>query len=190
MRIHRAVLGVAFTLALAIAPGGTVDAHPTTFSPPAEDLINGCENGHACLYPHWDPRYFWQCDQSGACKAIACPDKLFWNQSRFTCDWLASRTTKQSGMTTSPAKFHAQTRQIVGMSADIGLIGEKVTFTTKGGAVLCSATTGKNGIAKCDSKVGLKGTTTTLTAGFIATYEGNGAHQFVARKANGEVKTQ
>lgn len=190
MQFLRTFLSVTFALTLAIVPGGSVDAHPTTFSAPDEDLINGCDNANACLYAHWDPRYFWQCDQSGACKAIACQDKLYWNHSRLTCDWLAHRTTKQSTMTTAAAKFNAQTRQIVGMSADIGLIGEKVTFTTKGGVVLCSATTGKNGIAKCDSKVGLKGTTTNLTAGFVAVYEGNDSKQFLARKAIGEVKTQ
>ena len=188
MQYRNVFLGLFVALVLLGGAYRTVEAHPTTFSMPAEDQFNGCDNPQSCLYPHWEPRYFWQCTQAGTCKATSCPDGLFWNQQRRTCDHLASRTTKQAAMTTSAARFNAKKRQILGLSADIGLIGEKVTFRTRSGALLCSATTGANGIAKCDSPVGLKGNVASLTAGFVATYEGNNPKQFAAKKANGEIK--
>lgn len=189
MQYRNVFLGLTVALGLLGGAFRTVEAHPTTFAMPAEDQINGCDNPESCIYPHWDPRYFWQCTQVGTCKANLCPEGLFWNEKRKTCDWLAQRTTKQAAMTTGAARFDAKKRQILGLSADIGLIGEKVTFRTRSGALLCSATTGANGIAKCDSPVGLKGTVASLTAGFVATYEGNDSKQFAAKKSDGKVNT-
>jgi hypothetical protein len=177
-----------FLTFLLLAASPAVHAHPTAHQCPAEDIINGCDGGDHCLYPHWDGRYFWQCDQTGASKANHCPGALMWNQRRKTCDWQAAATTPQSAMTAGIATFDHPTKQVRGLTADLGLINEPVVFKTMTGVELCTAKTGPGGVATCNSATHLPIDAAVLLRGYTASYAGNAAYKLQARTAPGQVK--
>jgi len=155
---------------------------------PSEDIINGCDGGESCLYSHWDPRYFIQCDQTGKAFVKSCPKGLEWNSKRKTCDWPQNANIVQGPLTASPATLLVAKKQLIALHADLSLIGEKVTFKTLDGMLLCEATTGENGVATCSSPAGLSPIIENLRKGYMASYAGNPAMRLAARSARGVVK--
>lgn len=152
-------------------------------------MEGGCKGAKACLYPHWDPTSFWQCNASGVSKRVPCPKELWWNDNARECDWPRSATGKQPAMTAvGSATLKTGTKQVVGLKADLGLVGQVVVFTSVAGLPLCQAITGADGIAACDSNAGLSADLATLQRGFKASFAGNPDRKLEARALQGQVK--
>ncbi|WP_327167700.1 chitin binding peritrophin-A domain-containing protein [Streptomyces subrutilus] len=203
---HRAGLLTAAALlmapaAVALAPASAQAATP----PPVNRSI--CKNPGGYYQHLSDPRTFWQCDSVYRPTRHSCPEGLWFNQEARPgpiCDWpdgnnIYSRAPEgPTTLTTTPARLQKLPLKVVGLKATLktGLIGVPITFKSKSGKVLCTATTesvsyyentvGAPSVATCDSTAGLLGTVNDLLLGYTATFAGRDGH-FNASTANGTV---
>ncbi|CAM5331651.1 hypothetical protein SAVIM338S_00929 [Streptomyces avidinii] len=186
---------------VALAPGAAQAATP----PPANQSICKKPSGY---YQHYsDPRWFWSCDGAYRPTRHSCPEGLWFNEEGRpgpVCDWpdggniYSHAPTGATTLTTSPARLQKLPLKVVGLKATLktGLIGVPITFKSKTGKVLCTATTesvnyysntvGAPSVATCDSTSGLLGTVNDLLLGYTATFAGRDGH-FNASTASGTV---
>lgn len=186
-RLSRTGLGGAAVLAASLS--APAQAKPATMKCPEKAVAGGCEGPKECLYPHWDPSMYWQCDASGAAKRMPCPKQLWWNNNDKMCDHTDSTTSSQTAMTVvGNATLRTGTKQVVGLKVDLGLVNQVVVFTSMTGLMLCQATTGEDGVAACNSKAGLVADVATLQRGFKATFAGKPERKLEPRSVQGQVK--
>ncbi|WP_371618335.1 chitin binding peritrophin-A domain-containing protein [Streptomyces sp. NBC_00454] len=174
-----------------------------TVPPPANQSICKKPGGY---YQHLsDPAAFWVCDNAYRPTRHICPGGLLYNADArpATCDWPdqvhSQAPTGATTLTAAPAHLQKLPLKVVGLKATLktGLIGVPITFKSKSGKVLCTATTqsvnyydntrGAPSVATCDSTAGLVGTVTDLLLGYTASFAGRDG-LFEASTGNGTVK--
>ncbi|MCX5404052.1 carbohydrate-binding module family 14 protein [Streptomyces sp. NBC_00335] len=175
-----------------------------TVPPPVDRNICKRLGGY---YQHLsDPATFWVCDNAYRPTRYTCPDGLLFNEGARpgpVCDWPdqvhSQAPTGATTLTAAPAHLQKLPLKVVGLKATLktGLIGVPITFKSKSGKVLCTATTqsvnyydntrGAPSVATCDSTSGLVGTVTDLLLGYTASFAGRDG-LFEASTGNGTVK--
>ncbi|MCM1972945.1 chitin binding peritrophin-A domain-containing protein [Streptomyces sp. G1] len=186
MKIRRVLASLALVAPLlAAVPTAAAAVSP----PPANRDIRKRPGGY---YQHkQDGRYFYQCDNAYRPYRHRCPDGMLFNEEARpgpVCDWPDQVYTHGprpavTALRAEPALYDPDKRQVTGLTAVMkqGLIGEKITFTTMTGVVLCTATTDKPGginapgpdtisTASCNSKTGLTIPAGTVLRGYKAVY--------------------
>ncbi|MFI8997509.1 chitin binding peritrophin-A domain-containing protein [Streptomyces sp. NPDC053542] len=179
MKITRALAALGLTVAACVLPSQAASADPITEcagNPPGESLLEP--------YPD-DPRWFIHCDGRRA-YVKECPAGLVWSAVPQRCEWPENAGVQlpvDYALTAGTARLDGASRTVRNLSAtlDPGLKGEKITFTTADGTVLCTAIThtvqGDNAkgpsMAKCDSRPGLLLPVDALLRGYRANYAGN-----------------
>jgi hypothetical protein len=178
---------VAFTALIVIVgwlvrPAGSQSAGPA----PNREI---CTTSDGYFQHRADPRYFYRCDGAYRPTRLRCPDDVYFNEDRnvLACDALGDvralggfngTVTLRAGA----AALKDVPFKVTGMSVTMspGLVGEKVTFKTMSGKVLCIRGTESIGgeqsqgdsIATCDVKPEARGLTESLLRGYKVTYDG------------------
>lgn len=150
----------------------------------AADEVPLCSNTGPGEYPNGqDSTSFIRCEQ-GLPHVKQCPlnvdgTRLVFNTMLRVCDPVppspVSTTLTAGGATVSLLPLGVQNlNATLTYSAGTPVMNGTITFISKNGRVLCSATTDGNGHASCDAS-GLLSTVDELLRGYTAIYSGNAA---------------